>query len=45
MPGDVVSQTRQVFENIALVLAAAGAGFGDVVKVTVFLVDVDDRGR
>ena len=41
--GDVVAQTRQVFANVAAVLAAAGAGFGDVVKVTVFLTDVDDR--
>jgi len=41
--GDVVAQTRQVFRNIALVLEAAGAGFGDVVKVTVFLTDIDDR--
>ena len=43
VPGDVVAQAEQVFRNIALVLAAAGAGFGDVVKVTVFLTDVDDR--
>ena len=43
VPGDVVSQTRQVFANIAVVLAAAGGSFADVVKVTVFLVDVDDR--
>ncbi len=43
VPGDVVAQTEQVFRNIALVLAAAGAGFGDVVKVTVFLTDIDDR--
>ncbi len=43
VPGDVVAQARQVFENIRLVLAASGAGFGDVVKVTVFLLDVDDR--
>jgi reactive intermediate/imine deaminase len=41
--GDVVAQTRQVFANVGAVLAAAGAGFGDVVKVTVFLTDVDDR--
>ena len=41
--GDVVAQTRQVFANLGAVLAAAGAGFGDVVKVTVFLTDVDDR--
>ena len=40
---DVIAQTRQVFENIRAVLAAAGCGFGDVVKVTIFLADVDDR--
>jgi enamine deaminase RidA (YjgF/YER057c/UK114 family) len=27
------------------VLAAAGCGFEDVVKVTIFLTDVDDRPR
>jgi 2-iminobutanoate/2-iminopropanoate deaminase len=43
IPGDVVAQTRQVFANIEAVLAAAGSGFGDVVKVTLFLLDVDDR--
>jgi reactive intermediate/imine deaminase len=43
VPGDIVAQTRQVFANIASVLAAAGASFADVVKVTVFLLDVDDR--
>ena len=40
---DVVAQTRQVFENLRLVLAAAGCGFEDAVKVTIFLTDVDDR--
>ena len=40
---DVVAQTRHVFENMRAVLAAAGCGFEDVVKVTVFLTDVDDR--
>jgi 2-iminobutanoate/2-iminopropanoate deaminase len=40
---DVVAQTRQVFENMRAVLAAAGCGFEDVVKVTIFLTDVDDR--
>jgi 2-iminobutanoate/2-iminopropanoate deaminase len=42
---DVEAQARQVFTNMGAVLAAAGCGFGDVVKVTVFLVDVDDRPR
>lgn len=40
---DVVAQTRQVFENMRAVLAAAGCRFEDVVKVTIFLTDVDDR--
>jgi len=43
--GDVVVQARQVFENIRLCLAAAGASFADVVKVTTFLTDVEDRAR
>ncbi len=42
---DVVAQARAVFENMRLVLAAAGASPGDVVKVTVFLTDIDDRPR
>jgi 2-iminobutanoate/2-iminopropanoate deaminase len=40
---DVVEQARQVFRNMSDVLAAAGASFADVVKMTVFLTDVDDR--
>ena len=43
VPGDVAAQARKAFANIALVLAAAGGAMGDVVKVTVFLIDVDDR--
>jgi reactive intermediate/imine deaminase len=42
---DVVAQARQVLENMRVVLAAAGCGFEDVVKVTIFLTDVDDRPR
>jgi 2-iminobutanoate/2-iminopropanoate deaminase len=42
---DVAAQARQVFENIGKVLAAAGATFADVVKVTVFLTDIADRPR
>jgi 2-iminobutanoate/2-iminopropanoate deaminase len=40
---DAVAQTRQVFANMRAVLAAAGCGFEDVVKVTVYLTDVEDR--
>jgi enamine deaminase RidA (YjgF/YER057c/UK114 family) len=37
--GDAHAQTRQVFANLAAVLASQGAGLGDVVKSTVFLTD------
>ena len=40
---DVVAQARAVFANMADVLAAAGCTFADVVKVTVFLMDVCSR--
>jgi len=40
---DVVAQARQVFVNMRDVLAAAGCSFADVVKVTIFLTDVNDR--
>lgn len=39
---DVESQTRQVMANLAAVLDAAGAGFEDVVKTTVYLADMDE---
>jgi reactive intermediate/imine deaminase len=42
---DVVAQARQVFANLGAVLAAGGAAYADVVKVTVFLTDVADRPR
>lgn len=41
--GDVVMQARQVFANVGKVLAAAGARFADIVKVTVYLLNIDDR--
>ncbi|UPY38663.1 RidA family protein [Sediminicoccus sp. KRV36] len=40
---DVTVQAEKVFENMAAVLAAAGARFEDVLKVTVFVTDVADR--
>ena len=40
---DIVAQARAVFANMQDVLAAAGCTFADVVKVTVYLTDIDDR--
>ena len=40
---DAAAQARQIFRNMELVLKAAGCSFDDVVKVTAFLLNVDDR--
>jgi enamine deaminase RidA (YjgF/YER057c/UK114 family) len=40
--GDPAAQARQVFENLRRCLAAAGAGLGDVVKLTFFVLDIAD---
>ena len=42
VPGDVTAQAERVMNNIAAVLTAAGVGFGDVIKTTIFLVDMAD---
>ena len=42
VPGDVADQTRQVFQNVRAVLAAAGADLSHVAKTTVFLRTMDD---
>ena len=38
--GDMEAQVRRVFENIKAIVAASGAGLDDVVKVSVFLIDL-----
>ena len=40
--GGIAEQTKQVCENLKAVLAAAGLGFAEVVKTTVFLKDMKD---
>ncbi|MEU8133509.1 RidA family protein [Streptodolium elevatio] len=42
--GDPEAQTRQVFENLRRCLAAVGATFDDVVKLTYFVTDFDHIG-
>jgi len=39
-PGDWERQTRAVFENLERALRAGGAGWSDVVKLTLYVVDV-----
>jgi 2-iminobutanoate/2-iminopropanoate deaminase len=40
--GDVTAQTRQVMKNVEAVLTAASATFANVVKTTIFLIDMND---
>lgn len=40
-PGDYYAQSRQAFSNVVTALNAAGAGFGDVVKATYYIVNLD----
>jgi len=42
--GDIEAQVRQVFENLKAIVVAAGATFDDVVKATVFLIDLSHFG-
>ena len=41
---DVGKQTQQAIVNLAAILQAAGATLQDVVKTTVFLIDINDFG-
>jgi len=43
-PGDMTAQAGRIFEIIGGVLAAHGAGFGDVLHVRTFLTDFSQLG-
>ncbi len=40
--GGIREQTTRVMENLQGILGAAGLGFGDVIKATVFMADMGD---
>ncbi len=42
--GDPAAQMRQTLTNIKAILEEAGAGLGDVVRVTVYTTDMANRG-
>lgn len=42
---DIETETRQVMENMKAVLDAAGMDFTDVVKTTIFIMDMADFAR
>lgn len=41
----IEAQTRRVFENLKAVAQAAGGGLEDIVKLTIYLVDLREFGR
>ncbi len=41
-PGDFDAQARMVMDNLGKALAAGGATFADVTKVTIYIVDPND---
>jgi 2-iminobutanoate/2-iminopropanoate deaminase len=43
--GDVAAQTRQVMNNLEAVLTAAGLAFTDVVRTTIYLIDMNEFAR
>jgi enamine deaminase RidA (YjgF/YER057c/UK114 family) len=43
--GDLVAQFRQVCANLRTVMAAAGGGMDDCVKLTIYVLDVADYKR
>jgi 2-iminobutanoate/2-iminopropanoate deaminase len=40
--GDAAAQAERTLQNLGAVLTAAGRTFADVVKTTIYLVDIDD---
>jgi 2-iminobutanoate/2-iminopropanoate deaminase len=42
VPGGTTAETEQVMQNLQAVLQSAGLGFGDVVRTTIYLVDLSE---
>ncbi len=42
---DIIEETHQVMKNLNAILTEAGMGFGDVVKTTIFLSDMNLFGQ
>ncbi len=44
-PGDVVAQAEFIFAKMGRILEQAGGSFANILRVTVYLTNVDDRPR
>jgi len=43
--GDIDAMARRIFDNLAAVIAAAGGSLADIVKLTIYLVDLNDFAK
>lgn len=43
--GDIQDETRQVFKNLQAICQAAGGDLSDIVKLSIFLVDMNDFAK
>ena len=43
--GDIEVQTRRVFDNLVAVMHSAGGSLGNIVKLTIYLVDLEQFAR
>jgi reactive intermediate/imine deaminase len=43
--GDIVAQSEQVMKNLEATLKAAGCTFSDVIRISIFLVNLEDRPK
>ena len=41
----MIAQTEKIFDSLGQILAAAGCGFADMLTVTIFLRDIEDRAK
>jgi reactive intermediate/imine deaminase len=42
---DIDAMARRIFDNLAAVMAAAGGSLADIVKLTIYLVDLNDFAK
>ena len=43
--GDIEARARRVFDNLAAVMQEAGGSLSDIVKLTIYLVDLEQFGQ
>ena len=42
-PGDATAQAEHIFATLGMILSSAGSSFGDVAKLAIYLINLEDR--